>query len=80
MPLLPDQTPPSPSLDERLEKLWKWGMRFLGCLGFVYVMLIEHGNVQLGAWVIIGGLIGLPNALPLSQVVTAWRASGRGDY
>lgn len=76
MPQPPDQNSSPLSLDERLEKLWKWGMRVLGSTGFIYVMLVEHGDVQLGAWVIIGGLIGLPNALPLSQVVAAWKSSG----
>lgn len=76
--MTPSQHPPEspPTLDQRAEKLWKWILRGAGVLAFAYVLIVMHGDVALGAWVIIGGLIGLPNALPLSQVVGAWKGPG----
>lgn len=65
--------PDAATLDARAEKAWKWILRGAGVAAFIYVLTVMHGNVALGAYVIIGGLIGLPNALPLSQVVSAWR-------
>lgn len=61
------------SLDERAEKVWKWTLRGLGIVAFIYVLVGMKGEVPLPAWVVIGGLIGLPNALPLSSVIEAWK-------
>lgn len=60
----------------RAELLWKWTLRFVGVLAFSYVLVVRDGDIPLGAWVIIGGLIGLPNALPLGQVIEAWKGAG----
>lgn len=72
LPETPEREPHA-TLDERAETAWKWILRGGGMAALWYVLLVMHGEVALGAWVIIGGLIGLPNALPLSQLVTAWK-------
>jgi hypothetical protein len=74
---LPEKQPESSrSLDQRAERAWKWMLRGMGLAAFGYVLVVMHGNVPLGAWILIGGLIGLPNALPLEQVVQAWKGTG----
>jgi hypothetical protein len=77
MPTEPPADRSRRSLDQRAETLWKWTLRGAGILAFFYVLIIMHGEVALGAWVIIGGLIGLPNALPLSQVISSWKDAER---
>lgn len=76
MPHTPGQRPTeltSPTWDQRAETLWKWILRGAGVLAFAYVLIVMKGDVPLGAWVIIGGLIGLPNALPFTAMVEAWK-------
>lgn len=63
------------SLESKAELLWKWTLRLVGLAGFLYVLIAKDGEVALEAWVIIGGLIGLPNALPLGQVIETWKGT-----
>lgn len=58
-----------PSFDQRAEVAWKWLLRLAGLTAFLYVLLFKGGDVPLGVFVLIGGLIGLPNVVSLQQVL-----------
>jgi hypothetical protein len=57
------------NFEARAELLWKWALRMAGILAFAYVLVFQHGDVALGAYVIIGGLIGLPQVLSLRDLL-----------
>jgi hypothetical protein len=59
----------TPSLDQRAEALWKWLLRLAGLAAFVYVLIAKDGDVPLGVFVLIGGLIGLPNVISAQQLL-----------
>lgn len=68
---------PTPSpLEQKAEALWKWALRGAGLLAFSYVLIVMHGDIALGAYVIIGGLIGLPNVVSPAALIAAWKESG----
>lgn len=62
------------SLEQRAEALWKWVLRLAGIAAFAYVLIAKDGNVPLGVFVLIGGLIGLPNVITAQQLLNR-----RGD-
>lgn len=51
--------------------MWKWILRGVGVAAFVYVLVVMDGEVALGAYIIIGGLIGLPNVLGWQQALNS---------
>lgn len=53
-------------------------LRGAGLAAFSYVLIAMGGDVALGAYIIIGGLIGLPNVLSLQQLINA-RTGGDGS-
>lgn len=73
----PAQQQPAP-WDSRGERAWKWMLRGAGLAAFSYVLIAMGGDVALGAYIIIGGLIGLPNVLSLQQLINA-RTGGDGS-
>lgn len=64
----PPADPSRPTLDQRAETLWKWALRLVGLSAFVYV-LIQGQDVPVAVYVLIGGLIGLPNVVSLQQLL-----------
>lgn len=66
----------SKSFEQRAETLWKWALRLAGIAAFAYILVVKGGDVALGAYVLVGGLIGLPNVIGLQQLLNA---KGGGD-
>jgi hypothetical protein len=70
---------PSPkSFDQRAEVLWKWALRLVGIAAFAYILISKGGNVPLGVFVIVGGLIGLPNIISAQQLLNS-KSNGNGE-
>jgi hypothetical protein len=57
------------SFEQRAETAWKWLLRLAGLGAFLYVLIFRGGDVPLGIFVLIGGLIGLPNVISLQQML-----------
>lgn len=55
--------------DRNAEKLWKWILRLSGLAAFFYILFARDGDVPAAVFVIIGGLIGLPNVISLQQAL-----------
>lgn len=55
--------------DRGAELVWKWILRFLGAGAFIYVLTVQHGNVPVGIYVLIGGFVGLPNVFSLQRAL-----------
>jgi hypothetical protein len=51
------------------ELAWKWILRLAGIAAFVYILVARAGDVPVGTYVIIGGLIGLPNVISLQSAL-----------
>jgi hypothetical protein len=64
--------------DQKAELLWKWLLRLGGFAAFVYVLTFMHGNVPVAAYVLIGGLIGLPNVISWQQVLNGKAEDEKG--
>jgi hypothetical protein len=46
---------------ERGETAWKWSLRLMGVVGFVY--LLDSDSTAPGLYILVAGLLGLPNIL-----------------
>jgi hypothetical protein len=55
--------------DAKLELVWKWVLRLAGMAAFVYILLNKGGQAPVAVYVLIGGLIGLPNVVSWQQVL-----------
>lgn len=64
--------------DQKGEMLWKWTLRLAGLAAFGYILLAKDGNVPAAVYVIVGGLIGLPNVITLQNALNDRRSSS-GD-
>lgn len=49
-------------MDDRLERGWKWVLRGLGVLGFLYLLTFKP-DVPVAFYVLLSGLLGLPNVI-----------------
>jgi hypothetical protein len=58
-----------PSRTARGETAWKWLLRAVGVAAFLYVLIVKDGDVPMGAYVLIAGLIGLPSVVGLQQAI-----------
>lgn len=58
-----------------MEILWKWILRLIGLLAFLYVLVFMHGNVPVGTYFLIGGFTGLPNVFSLQKVLNGGKES-----
>jgi hypothetical protein len=59
--------------DAKLELIWKWLLRLAGLAAFIYTLLAKGGAAPVAAYVLIGGLIGLPNIISWQQVLNRGR-------
>lgn len=59
--------------EQKAELLWKWILRLSGLLAFGYILLVKDGNVPATVYVIVGGLIGLPNVITLQNALNERR-------
>lgn len=53
-------------MDDRAERWWKWVLRGLGVLGFfflLYLKLVSHQDPSVSFYVLLSGLLGLPNVI-----------------
>jgi hypothetical protein len=66
----------SMTFEQKAERLWKWALRLVGLLAFAFVLVVKDGDVALGAYVIIGGLIGLPHVLSLRDLLNSKEDAG----
>jgi hypothetical protein len=55
-------------MDAQLEVAWKWALRFLGVVGFVYLLAYKP-TWPIAAYALLGGLLGLPNVIAYQQRV-----------
>lgn len=53
--------------------LWKWVLRVVGLVSFAYVLFVMRGDVAVAVYVLIGGLIGLPNVVSLQGLLNEGR-------
>jgi hypothetical protein len=65
--------PSATSADARGEILWKWMLRIVGVATFIYILLVMKGDAPAAVFVIVGGLIGLPNVVSLQQALNQRR-------
>jgi hypothetical protein len=59
-----------------MEVLWKWMLRLAGLGAFAYVLIHHKGEVPVGVYVIIGGLIGLPNVITWQNMLNQGQGTG----
>ena len=53
-------------MDDRAEQAWKWFLRGLGVLGFFFLLglkAISHQDPAVQYFVLVAGLLGLPNVI-----------------
>lgn len=50
-------------MDERLESGWKWVLRGLGIVGFLYLIIVFKTEAPVAFYVLLTGLLGLPNII-----------------
>lgn len=65
--------------DARAELLWKWVLRSVGLATFLYILLARNGDVPAAVFVIVGGLIGLPNVISWQQALNEKISSGDAE-
>lgn len=66
-------TPPALTHEQKAELLWKWMLRLSGLAAFAYILLAKDGDVPAAVYVIVGGLIGLPNVITLQNAINEKR-------
>lgn len=66
-------SPTSLTAEQKGELAWKWTLRLCGLAAFVYILLVKNGDVPAAVYVIVGGLIGLPNVISLQSALNQKR-------
>lgn len=64
--------------NERMETLWKWVLRCLGLLGFFY-LIINRPDAPVAFYVLLAGLLGLPNIIGYQIAVNRSNAKEKRD-
>ena len=65
-------------MDARSELIWKWVLRALGVAGFTY-LIVSDANAPVAFYVLLGGLLGLPNVIQYQLALNRESARANKD-